>query len=247
MRRLPVLLLTLISMLAASNAAAWAKDEPPKRVLVLVLDQLRPDYVDQFDMRNVKALMRRGASFDNAYLGHMASETVITHNVITSGKLPRNMGWADEASPRRRQRAGGGDRVPCGSPARSPVTSSTCSSPMAATPSFPTTCTAPTRDRSTSWSARRPTPPTPRPGPRAISPSPSPAATPTATVTCTTTGAARRARHVALVHLRPRPAAATTSTPRRRRRTHYGTATTEPAWMYPLDATASCPASTRLT
>lgn len=82
-----------------ANAPAWGhggKSEPPKRVLVLVLDQLRPDYVDKFDMRNVKALMRRGASFDKAYLGHMASETVISHNVITSGKLPRNMGWSDE-------------------------------------------------------------------------------------------------------------------------------------------------------
>ena len=27
----------------------------------------------------------------------MASETVISHNVITSGQLPRDMGWADEA------------------------------------------------------------------------------------------------------------------------------------------------------
>jgi hypothetical protein len=41
--------------------------------------------------------MRDGVSFDNAYLGHMASETVISHNVITSGQLPRDMGWADEA------------------------------------------------------------------------------------------------------------------------------------------------------
>ena len=79
---------------------AWGHggaQKPPKRVLVLVLDQLRPDYVDKFDMRNVKGLMRRGVSFDKAYLGHMASETVISHNVITSGKLPRNMGWSDEA------------------------------------------------------------------------------------------------------------------------------------------------------
>lgn len=101
MRRSRVLLLTLVTVLVALglNAPAWGhggKSEPPKRVLVLVLDQLRPDYVDKFDMRNVKALMRRGASFDNAYLGHMASETVISHNVITSGKLPRNMGWSDE-------------------------------------------------------------------------------------------------------------------------------------------------------
>jgi hypothetical protein len=94
--------LALCAMLVALvlGTPAWGHGEaqkPPKRVLVLVLDQLRPDYVDKFDMRNVKGLMRRGVSFDNAYLGHMASETVISHNVITSGKLPRNMGWSDEA------------------------------------------------------------------------------------------------------------------------------------------------------
>jgi hypothetical protein len=93
--------LALVAMLVAlvGGTPAWGHGgapKPPKRVLVLILDQLRPDYVDKFDMRNVKGLMRRGVSFDNAYLGHMASETVISHNVITSGKLPRNMGWSDE-------------------------------------------------------------------------------------------------------------------------------------------------------
>jgi hypothetical protein len=94
--------LALCAMLVALvvGSPAWGHgraQKPPKRVLVLILDQLRPDYVDKFDMRNVKGLMRRGVSFDNAYLGHMASETVISHNVITSGKLPRSMGWSDEA------------------------------------------------------------------------------------------------------------------------------------------------------
>jgi hypothetical protein len=87
-------------VLLGACAPAWAngghKHQPPKRVLIVVLDQFRPDYVNTFDMRNVKALMRDGANFDNAYLGHMASETVISHNVITSGQLPRDMGWADE-------------------------------------------------------------------------------------------------------------------------------------------------------
>ena len=82
---------------AALQRGGTGRPEPPKRVLILVLDQLRPDYVDTFDMRNVRKLMRDGVSFDNAYLGHMASETVISHNVITSGQLPRDMGWADEA------------------------------------------------------------------------------------------------------------------------------------------------------
>ncbi len=87
----------LVVLGAGSSAWAHGKKDPPKRVLILVVDQFRPDYVDKFDMRNVRALMRDGVNFDNAYLGHMASETVITHNVITSGQLPKDMGWADEA------------------------------------------------------------------------------------------------------------------------------------------------------
>jgi Type I phosphodiesterase / nucleotide pyrophosphatase len=87
----------LVVMGASGPAWAQRKAEPPKRVLIVVLDQLRPDYIDKFDMREVKKLMHDGVNFPNAYLGHMASETVISHNVITSGQLPRDMGWADEA------------------------------------------------------------------------------------------------------------------------------------------------------
>ena len=98
MRRVTCVLVGLLVMLGVA-APAWAngKPEKPKRVLIIVLDQFRPDLVDEFDMRNVRALMRDGVNFDNAYLGHMGSETVITHNVITSGQLPKDMGWADEA------------------------------------------------------------------------------------------------------------------------------------------------------
>ena len=47
-------------------------------------------------MRNVQALMRNGADAPNAYLGHLGAVTVVTHNVITTGALPKNMGWTDE-------------------------------------------------------------------------------------------------------------------------------------------------------
>lgn len=80
----------------ASAPAAADKQKTPKRVVFIVLDQLRPDFIDAFDMENVKALMAGGANFKNAYLGHMASETVVSHNVMTSGMLPKHMGWADE-------------------------------------------------------------------------------------------------------------------------------------------------------
>ena len=38
------------------------------------------------------------------YLGHTGSVTVVTHNVITSGQLPKHMGWTERGLPRRRQR-----------------------------------------------------------------------------------------------------------------------------------------------
>lgn len=68
----------------------------PTRVVMIVLDQLRPAFIEKYDMPNVQALIEGGTSFPNAYLGHMASETVISHNVMTSGQLPKNMGWSDE-------------------------------------------------------------------------------------------------------------------------------------------------------
>ena len=56
-----------------------------------------PAYADQFDMPNFRRIRDAGTEFKQAYLGYMASETVIAHNVITSGQSPRHMGWVDEA------------------------------------------------------------------------------------------------------------------------------------------------------
>lgn len=72
------------------------KPAKPTKVVYIVLDQLRPEFITAFDMRNVQRLMRSGTSYPNAYLGHMASETVISHNVMSSGMLPKHMGWSDE-------------------------------------------------------------------------------------------------------------------------------------------------------
>src|SRR4051812_47588774 len=74
---------------ACVPAGAQGQAERAQRVLIVVVDQLRPDYVGTFAMPNVRALMRDGVDFPRAWVGHMASETVITHNVITSGRLPR--------------------------------------------------------------------------------------------------------------------------------------------------------------
>ena len=98
----------LLSGVAFDSATASGQGSPPPaakhpdrptRVVQIVLDQLRPEFIDAFDMKNVKRLIRSGASYPNAYLGHMASETVVSHNVMTSGMLPKHMGWSDEWYP----------------------------------------------------------------------------------------------------------------------------------------------------
>ena len=40
--------------------------------------------------------MKQGVDTPRGYLGHTGSVTVVTHNVITSGQLPKHMGWTDE-------------------------------------------------------------------------------------------------------------------------------------------------------
>jgi len=91
--RIACLAAILVLALVETGPAASA---PPKRVLIVVMDQMRPEYVDLFDMDNVRMLMDDGVSYPNAYLGHMAAETVISHNVMTTGLLPKHMGWSDE-------------------------------------------------------------------------------------------------------------------------------------------------------
>jgi predicted AlkP superfamily pyrophosphatase or phosphodiesterase len=96
----------LVALLASVSVAlgppagqAEAQDQEaadPSRVLILVVDAFRPDYVQRFDMVNTRSLMSEGATFPQAIVGHMAAETVISHSVMTSGLFPRHMGWSNE-------------------------------------------------------------------------------------------------------------------------------------------------------
>jgi len=83
--------------LPAQSSVTGPEGTKPEYLVIMVLDQLRPEYVERFDMVNLKALLREGTSFRNAYVGHMASLTVVSHPVITTGLLPKHLGWADGA------------------------------------------------------------------------------------------------------------------------------------------------------
>ena len=100
MRRRKVILAlfgsVLLGALLAAPTVQAGGSERPSRVLILMLDQARPDTIERYGMKNVQALQRRGVSFPNALVGHMAAETVVSHNVITSGRFPKHMGWSNE-------------------------------------------------------------------------------------------------------------------------------------------------------
>jgi hypothetical protein len=68
----------------------------PTKVVVIVVDALSKEIVEKYDMRNVEALMKDGVDTPQGHLGHTGSVTVVSHNVITTGAMPKNMGWTTE-------------------------------------------------------------------------------------------------------------------------------------------------------
>lgn len=87
-----------LTMTSTPAPAAGPGEESarPDRVVVILVDALSREIVDKYDMQNAQQLMGDGVSAKNAVLGHVGSVTVVTHNVITSGLLPKNMGWSSE-------------------------------------------------------------------------------------------------------------------------------------------------------
>jgi hypothetical protein len=97
-KRLRVMLVAVVVVAALLAAAAPAlATHRPTRVMIVVMDQMQPGYAKQFNMKNVLWLQDHGVTFPKAYVGDMASETVVSHNVMVSGLLPKHMGWSDEA------------------------------------------------------------------------------------------------------------------------------------------------------
>ena len=84
----------LLVLLVAAGAALAAK---PTRVMIVVMDQMQPGYAEKYDMNNVLWLQNKGVNYPNAWVGDMASETVVSHNVMVSGLYPST--WAGPTRP----------------------------------------------------------------------------------------------------------------------------------------------------
>src|SRR5213080_4748811 len=67
----------------------------PRLVVVITVDQLRPDYLDRYRSQltgGLGRLLRQGAYFADAYQDHAVTETAPGHSTILSGRWPAHTG-----------------------------------------------------------------------------------------------------------------------------------------------------------
>jgi hypothetical protein len=95
---LPILLLLLRPLQA----------EHPKLIVVVIVDQMRADYLERFSAQETGGLHffnSRGANFLNANYEHMPTETCLGHSVLLAGRNPARTGivaneWYDRETGR---------------------------------------------------------------------------------------------------------------------------------------------------
>src|SRR5579864_9720064 len=103
-RRAALLLLFFFLSLPAGaqpTAAKPSKSEgKPKLVVLLVVDQMRADYVDKFRFQwtgGLKHLVDEGAWFRDAAYPYAATETCVGHSTISTGAFPATHGMVANA------------------------------------------------------------------------------------------------------------------------------------------------------
>ena len=82
---------------AACNRTPPPSSAEPDRVVIMVFDQMRPDYIDRFNLEHFKRLRAAARHYPDAYIGHLASQTIVSHLVIPTGMAPRELPWQDDA------------------------------------------------------------------------------------------------------------------------------------------------------
>ena len=73
----------------------WHAPARPRLVVVVTVDQLRPDYLDRYRPQLIGGLgllLGQGAVFSNAFQDHAVSETAPGHASILSGRWPEHTG-----------------------------------------------------------------------------------------------------------------------------------------------------------
>ncbi|HVH72942.1 MAG TPA: alkaline phosphatase family protein, partial [Candidatus Dormibacteraeota bacterium] len=96
------LLAILTSLARAETPAVKSPKSPdrPKLVVLLVVDQMRGDYVDKFRFQwkgGLKRLVEEGAWFRDAAYPYAATETCVGHATISTGAFPATHGMVANA------------------------------------------------------------------------------------------------------------------------------------------------------
>src|SRR5258708_38692198 len=104
LRPRPITALLLLAMAILFSPPAGAQSRPPagpkapakpKLVVLLVVDQMRADYVDKFLPQwtgGLKRLVEEGAWFRDAAYPYAATETCVGHATISTGAFPATHG-----------------------------------------------------------------------------------------------------------------------------------------------------------
>src|SRR5438094_3377690 len=92
---LPLFLLSFPAGGQTTGAKSPKPANKPKLVVLLVVDQMRADYVDKFRGQwtgGLKRLVEEGAWFRDAAYPYAATETCVGHATISTGALPATHG-----------------------------------------------------------------------------------------------------------------------------------------------------------
>lgn len=95
----------ILFIIAFSSKAQKSKQEKPKLVIGIVIDQMRYDYLtrfsDRFGENGFKRLLKNGFSLENAHYNYIPTYTAVGHTSIYTGTTPDNHGiisnnWYDK-------------------------------------------------------------------------------------------------------------------------------------------------------
>jgi hypothetical protein len=95
-RRTVLFMLPLAAALAACVRTEPAPSSKPDHLVVMVFDQMRPDYIDRFDLPHFKRLRASSRHYPEAYIGHLAAQTIVSHLVIPTGLAPKDLPWQED-------------------------------------------------------------------------------------------------------------------------------------------------------
>src|SRR5216684_932325 len=88
-------MIALLLFALAGVAPPVAAPPRPRLVVVITVDQLRPDYFERYRTQlrgGFAVLLKGGAVFTNAYQDHAVTETAPGHATILSGRVPAHTG-----------------------------------------------------------------------------------------------------------------------------------------------------------